>query len=84
MPESKGRDKASYTPPQEARTTKIAPSSPPWFAPVMLTLMVVGLFWVVIFYVTKQEYPIPAIGRWNLAAGFGLMMAGFMMTTRWK
>ena len=27
---------------------------------------------------------VEAWGRWNLAAGFGLMMAGFAMTTRWR
>lgn len=84
MPESKGRDKASYTPPPEVGAKKASASSPPWFAPVMLTLMVLGLVWVVVFYVTRQEYPVPSIGRWNLAVGFGLMMAGFMMTTRWR
>ena len=58
--------------------------NPVWFVPVMLTLMVVGLVWVVTFYITTSNYPIEAIGRWNLAAGFGLMMAGFAMTTRWR
>ena len=50
----------------------------------MLTLMILGLIWVVTFYITSQQYPVEAWGRWNLAAGFGLMMAGFAMTTRWR
>jgi len=59
-------------------------SNPPWFAPVMLGLMVVGLLWVVTFYVTAGDYPIPNLGYWNLGIGFGLMISGFMMTMRWR
>lgn len=58
--------------------------NPPWFVPVMLTLMIVGGLWVVTFYITKQQYPVPSWGMWNLGAGFGLVLAGFAMTTRWK
>lgn len=83
MPESKGRDKAVYTPPPR-KARKAPVGNPVWFVPVMLGLMVLGLIWVVTFYVTGQEYPVPQLGRWNIAAGFGLMMAGFAMTTRWR
>ena len=58
--------------------------NPPWFVPVMLGLMLAGLIWVVTFYITQEQYPIESWGRWNLGAGFALMMAGFAMTTRWK
>ncbi|WP_018157511.1 cell division protein CrgA [Demetria terragena] len=62
--------------------------NPSWWAPVMCTLMLVGLLWIVVFYVasdgTKNTWPIPGIGYGNLAIGFGLIMAGFLMTTRWK
>ena len=58
--------------------------NPPWFVPVMLGLMVVGLLWVVTFYLTGQQYPVPSWGMWNLGAGFALILVGFGMTTRWK
>ena len=58
--------------------------NPGWFVPVMLGLMLIGLVWVVTFYITQEQYPIESWGRWNLGAGFALMMAGFAMTTRWK
>lgn len=58
--------------------------NPEWFVPVMLALMIIGLIWVVTFYITQEQYPIESWGRWNLGAGFALMMAGFAMTTRWK
>ncbi len=83
MPESKGRAKPAYTPPPK-RSTKTTMANPPWFVPVMLGLMVVGLLWVVTFYVTAAKYPIPNLGYWNLGIGFGLMISGFMMTMRWR
>jgi len=86
VPESKGRAKPAYTPPPQRRS-KANQSNPPWFAPVMLGLMLVGLLWVVTFYVTSgngQSYPIPNIGYYNLAIGFTLMISGFMMTMRWR
>lgn len=62
--------------------------NPTWWAPVMCTLMVVGLLWIVVFYLlsngTKDTWPIPGIGYGNLAIGFAMIMAGFLMTTRWR
>jgi cobalamin biosynthesis Mg chelatase CobN len=62
--------------------------NPTWWAPVMCTLMVVGLLWIVVFYLVSngpdKTYPIPGIGYGNLAIGFAMIMAGFLMTTRWK
>jgi hypothetical protein len=50
----------------------------------MLSLMVVGLAWVVTTYIAQGDYPIPGIRNWNLAIGFVLMIGGFGMTTRWR
>lgn len=59
-------------------------ASPAWWAPTMVTLMIIGLLWVVTFYLTSQAYPIPDAGMWNLGVGFGLIILGFLMTSRWK
>lgn len=67
---------------QKVKPQKIG--NPSWFVPVMLGLMLVGLVWVVTFYITEQQYPVQAWGMWNLGAGFALILAGFAMTTRWK
>ncbi len=83
MPESKGRKKTDYTPPPTSRKPQKV-GNPPWFVPVMVGLMILGLLWVVVFYVTSQRYPVPQLERWNLGIGFGLMLAGFAMTTRWR
>ncbi len=81
VPESRTRKKRSYTPPP---TPKEERPSPPWYAPVMLSLMVAGLAWVVTTYISQGAYPVPGIGNWNLGIGFVFMIAGFGMTTRWR
>lgn len=82
MPESRGRKKATYTPPPTA--SKGSKQSPPWYAPVMVTLLVVGLIYVVTYYVSQGKYPIPPLHAWNIVVGFAIIMAGFGMSTRWK
>jgi hypothetical protein len=83
VPESKGRSKPAYIPPRTAQ--KDQGPNPRWYVPLMLGLMVVGLIWVVTYYISgANQYPVPALERWNLAVGFGLMLSGFLMTTRWR
>jgi len=81
VPESKSRKKASYTPPSQSKASL---PNPAWFVPTMLSLMGVGLVWIVATYVFKGEYPIPGIGNANLVVGFVLILAGFGMMTRWR
>jgi hypothetical protein len=50
----------------------------------MVTVMLLGLVWVVVFYLTSGAWPIAAAGNWNLAIGFGLMLGGFGMTAGWR
>lgn len=82
MPESRVRKKADYTPPP--RRSSGPKQSPRWFAPLMSALFIVGLVWIVVYYLTEGKYPISAIGAWNLVVGFGIIMAGFGMSTRWR
>lgn len=50
----------------------------------MIGLMLLGLIWVLVFYLSGSQFPIPGIQAWNLAIGFGIAFAGFLMTTRWR
>ncbi|MDR1427338.1 MAG: cell division protein CrgA, partial [Bifidobacteriaceae bacterium] len=71
--------KAVYTPPPG----KSGPQpSPQWWAPVMVGLMLAGLAYVVFTYLVFP--PIRSLGQWNLAIGFGGVLAGFLMTMRWR
>ena len=86
MPESKSRKKKS-TPAEQPATPKAKQQgNPRWLVPTMLTLMLLGLAWIVLYYLTAQGLglPIPALGAWNLAVGFVLIIAGFGLTPRWR
>ena len=58
--------------------------NPVWFKPIMFGLMLIGLIWILVYYIAGTGWPIPSIGPWNIAVGFGIMFAGFLMTTRWR
>ena len=60
-----------------------------WFKPVMFGFMLLGLVWIITYYVTSAQYPLGAgtpinLENWNILIGFGIAMVGFMMSTRWK
>ena len=68
-------------------------ASPRWYAPTMVTLMVIGLLWVVTTYLFNGLYPLPYFAKhhatdWlfngNLYIGFLIMMSGFLALLRWK
>jgi hypothetical protein len=46
--------------------------------------MLLGLVWIIVFYVSQNQYPIPSLGAWNILVGFGIAFIGFLMTTRWR
>ena len=82
MPESRLRRKGAFTaPPPKASAPK---QKPRWFAPLKVRFLIAGLIWVVVYYLTQADYPIPNIGDWNLVAGFGVLLIGFGMLTRWR
>ncbi|HYN72438.1 MAG TPA: cell division protein CrgA [Nakamurella sp.] len=61
-----------------------APSSPLYIG-IMLGLMILGLLWLVVYYLWGQNIPfITDLGNWNFAIGFALMIAGLLMTMRWR
>ena len=82
MPKSRTRQKAAYTPPPTRSAKKKI--SPPWVAPVMVGLFVIGILWLAVFYVTGGSAPlISTLGNWNLLVGFGFIVAGFIVSTQW-
>lgn len=84
MPKSRSRKKADYIPPPE-RTDKSAAVSGRWVVPTMLSLLIIGLTWVVLYYVAASSIGVVSqLGAWNVAIGFGFMFAGLMVATRWK
>lgn len=85
MPESKPRrKKKTESQVQSQNTHAVEKPMPNWYKPVMFGLMLLGLLWIIVYYVSQTVYPIPDIGGWNIIIGFGIAMIGFFMTTGWK
>nr|WP_276584509.1 cell division protein CrgA [Brevibacterium permense] len=76
-----GRKTASYTSTSGQQTIKPNPS---WFLPVLIGLLLIGLIWLVTFYITQGAFPVEAWGNWNILIGFAFFVAGLIMSTRWR
>ena len=53
----------------------------------MLGCFLIGLVWIVVYYVTSQDLSLPLIrdlGNYNLLVGIGFMAVGFVYATRWE
>lgn len=85
MPESSSRNKkktekvkAEKTPKKPRTTSRV------WVAPLMLACWLLGLAWLVVFYVAGQDIPVmDKLGNWNLLVGMGLIAVGFVVSTQW-
>lgn len=84
MPKSRIRKKADFTPPTAKQATNIKLTNRSWVAPVMLAFFLIGLAWIVVFYVTDGDLPIKTLGNWNIVVGFGFIAGGFGVSTQWK
>lgn len=83
MPKSRVRRRADYTPPPTRSASK--QPSPPWVGALMAIFFLVGIAWLVVYYVSGGDaWGIRTLGAWNLAIGFGLIMIGFGFATRWR
>ena len=81
MARAKTRTKSE---PSDETTRGESAPNPVWFKPVMFGFMLVGLAWIILFYLSGQQLPIAQLSNWNIAIGFGIMFVGFLMTTRWR
>lgn len=60
--------------------------SPRWLAPAMVIFFILGLIWIVTYYLAGADVPLmsdlPALG--NIGIGFGFISIGFFLATKWK
>lgn len=85
MPKSRVRKKPVYTPPPTTRSTAKKKVSPVWLVPLMLSCLLLGLAWIVLYYVTGGSPPgLSVLGAWNLLCGFGLIIIGVILSTQWR
>jgi len=84
VPKSRVRRKAAYVPPP-AKVNPASRVSPPWLVPMMVACFVLGLAWIVVYYLAGSSVGvISALGAWNLLIGFGLLAGGFALASRWR
>ncbi|MDO5663214.1 MAG: cell division protein CrgA [Brachybacterium sp.] len=81
-PKRSARDEAEQS--TRRRTPSAASTqNPPWLAPTAVTLLILGLVYLVAYYLSGATLPLP-IGDWNLLVGFALMILGGTLLMRWK
>ena len=88
MPESKGRKRDSgFTPPPSRSERKVARiGSPSWLAPTMVACFIVGMAYIVVYYLAGQDIPVmrDLSALINVGIGFGFIIVGFALATRWR
>lgn len=75
--------------PDSAAVGKGPKPNPSWFAPTMVGFFIAGLFWIITYYISLNAYPLGTgspidLGPGNILTGFGLIMVGFVMSSRWR
>jgi hypothetical protein len=84
VPKSRVRRKSAYTP-QTTAEKPVGRLPSRWVPILMVTFFLVGLAWIVTYYIAGQDIAFMAkIGNWNLVLGFGLLLVGFGFATRWR
>ena len=81
MAVSKKRDKNVYKAPRNLG--KPESENPKWLVPTAVGMLVLGLLWILVYYVFSGAWPLP-IGNWNLGVGFAFMATSMVLLTRWK
>lgn len=62
-----------------------APVSRRWVPPVFITVGLLGVIWLITYYVAGDKVPfLTSLGNWNILIGMGLMAAAFGLATLWK
>jgi len=85
MPKSKSRKtlKPAYVPPTTQDPVKIG--SPAWLVPTMVAMFLIGLIWIVIFYLAGNQIPVmrDLSNLVNVLVGFSFIGVGFALSTKW-
>jgi len=50
----------------------------------MVACFVIGLLWIVAWYIAPDAPILGDLTYWNVVIGFGLIAVGFVISTKWK
>jgi hypothetical protein len=87
VPKSQVRKKKVYTPPTDVRPVAPAATkkpSPIWLPITAVSLIVFGIGWLVVYYLSETAYPVRSWSYWNLLVGFGAMIVSLGLLSRWR
>jgi hypothetical protein len=94
VPKSSVRKKKVYTPPAELRPQTTAAArkpSPTWVPALAVGLIIFAIAWLVLYYLTGQWFNLgdsfaflADLTYWNLAIGFGAMVASLIVLSKWR
>jgi hypothetical protein len=90
VPESRTRksaeEKQKLKAQQASKPKKIkAPASRRWVPPAFITVGLLGVAWLITYYVAGTYIPfMDALGNWNILIGMGGMAAAFVIATLWR
>ena len=95
MPESKVRPEAAakkklrrlehVADVQREKERKGRPGERRWVPPVFITLMLLGVAWIVVSNIARNSIPfMVSLGSWNVVVGIVLIAASFVTMTFWK
>jgi hypothetical protein len=88
VPESRVRrkKKADSSAPIDNAPKPVRFESPRWLVPTMITFFIVGLLYIVAFYIAGPDIPLmrDLAPLANIGVGFGFLAVGFALSTRWR
>ena len=86
MPVSRRRKKDASAPAASADVlTPVKLDNPRWLVPAMIGLFLIGLAWLVVFYLAPGLAPFARLGNlWSVVVGFVFLGGGFSLATRWR
>lgn len=62
-----------------------APATRRWVPPVFITVGLLGVAWLVTYYIAGYLIPpMAALGNWNILIGMGMLALSFIIATLWK
>jgi hypothetical protein len=88
MPISKKRKKTelSQTHDKQVSQEPVNFDSPRWVAPLMVSFFIIGLLYVITFYLAGSSVPgmSSLSAAANIGVGFSFIIVGFFLSTKWR
>ena len=88
MPISKKRKKTELSQTHEKQVSQepVNFDSPRWVAPLMVAFFIIGLLYVITFYLAGSSVPgmSSLSAAANIGIGFSFIIIGFFLSTKWR